>query len=370
MALLRVIEWTDQDDSTIVQKFNIADNTINCGSVLNVRESQVAIFCDKGRLADVFMPGYYKLNTDSIPILTRLMSWQYGFEKPFKSDIYFVSTKRFSNQKWGTASPIIIRDKDYGAVRVRGYGTYAFRVKDPVAFMRELFGTLRVFSTRNISDYIRSMLVMGVADVIGESGVPVLDMAGNLMELSTAVNERLFTRFAELGLELCGFNIESFSLPPELEKALDESARLGILGKNIDIYTRIAQAEALRDAAKNQGARRRRDRRRTRYGHGNEHGTDVLRRERHRSAAECSVIFKSGGASLHSMRRTAGAECEILFRMRLDRTARRYLSEMRRKTCAGHEVLPGMRNESKIAQAASFRAKPVQPLLLSARKID
>lgn len=254
MALLRVIEWTDQDDSTIVQKFNIADNTINCGSVLNVRESQVAIFCDKGRLADVFMPGYYKLNTDSIPILTRLMSWQYGFEKPFKSDIYFVSTKRFSNQKWGTASPIIIRDKDYGAVRVRGYGTYAFRVKDPVAFMRELFGTLRVFSTRNISDYIRSMLVMGVADVIGESGVPVLDIAGNLMELSTAVNERLFTRFAELGLELCGFNIESFSLPPELEKALDESARLGILRKNIDIYTRIAQADALRDAAKNQGA--------------------------------------------------------------------------------------------------------------------
>lgn len=253
MGLLRVIEWTDQDDSTIVHKFDIADNTINRGSVLNVREGQVAVFCDKGRMADVFLPGYYKLDTDSIPILTRLLSWKYGFEKPFKSDIYFVSTKRFVNQKWGTAAPIMIRDKDYGAVRVRGYGTYAFRVKDAFVFMKELFGTLTSFTTKNISDYIRSMLVMGVSDVIGESGVPVLDMAGNLMELSAAVSERLAPRFAELGMELCGFNFESFSLPPELQKALDESVRLGILGKNIDVYTKIAQADALREAAKNQG---------------------------------------------------------------------------------------------------------------------
>ncbi len=254
MALLKVIEWADQDESTIVHKINIAENSINRGSVLNVRESQVAIFCDKGRMADVFLPGYYKLDTDSIPVLTRLLSWKYGFEKPFKSDIYFVSTRQFINQKWGTSSPIMVRDKDYGAVRVRGYGTYAFRVKDAFVFMKELSGTLSSFSTRNISEQIRSMLVMGIADAIGESGVPVLDMAANLMELSAAVRASLSPRFSEWGMELCAFNFESFSLPPELEKALDESTRLGMLGKNIDVYTRIAQADALREAAKNTGA--------------------------------------------------------------------------------------------------------------------
>ncbi len=254
MALLRVIEWVDQDESTIVHKANIAENSVNRGSVLNVREGQTAVFCDKGRMADVFLPGYYKLDTDSIPILTRLLSWKYGFEKPFKSDIYFVSSRRFINQKWGTPSPVMIRDKDYGAVRVRGYGTYAFRVKDAFVFMQELFGTLSSFSTKDIADQIRSMLVMGISDAIGESGVSVLDMAANLMELSAAVRERLAPRFDAWGIELCDFNFESFSLPPELEKALDESARLGMLGKNIDVYTRIAQADALREAAKNTGA--------------------------------------------------------------------------------------------------------------------
>ena len=253
MGLLKVIEWTESDSDTIVYKVPMGGNTINRGSVLNVRESQVAIFCDKGRMADVFLPGYYKLETDSIPVLTKLLSWKYGFEKPFKPDVYFVNTHQFTNMKWGTSSPIMIRDADYGAVRVRGFGTYAFRVKDAFVFMKELSGTLSSFSTRDITDYIRSMLVMGISDAIGESGVPVLDMAGNLIELSAAVKKSLTPRFESMGLELTGFNFESFSLPPELEKALDESTRLGMMRKNIDVYTQIAQADALKEAAKNPG---------------------------------------------------------------------------------------------------------------------
>ena len=252
MGLLKVIEWTETNSDTIVHKVDMAGNTINRGSVLNVRESHVAIFCDKGRMADVFLPGYYKLDTDSIPVLTRLLSWKYGFEKPFKSDVYFVNTHQFTNQKWGTSSPIMIRDKDYGAVRVRGFGTYAFRVKDAFVFMKELSGTLSSYSTRDITDYIRSMLVMGISDAIGESGVPVLDMAGNLMELSAAVRKSLAPRVEGMGLELSNF--ESFSLPPELEKALDESTRLGMMRKNIDVYTQLAQADALKEAAKNPGS--------------------------------------------------------------------------------------------------------------------
>lgn len=253
MGLLKVIEWTESDPNTIVYKVPMNGNTINRGSVLNVRESQVAIFCDKGRMADVFLPGYYKLETDSVPVLTKLMSWKYGFEKPFKSDVFFVNTHQFTNQKWGTSSPIMIRDADYGAVRVRGFGTYAFRVKDAYEFMKELSGTLPSFSTRDISDYIRSMLVMGISDAIGESRIPVLDMAGNLIELSATVRTSLSHRFEAMGLELTGFNFESFSLPPELEKALDESTRLGMMRKNIDVYTQLAQADALKEAAKNPG---------------------------------------------------------------------------------------------------------------------
>lgn len=253
MALLKVIEWTDNSSDTIVYKVNMQGNEIKRGSALTVRESQVAVFCDKGKMADVFLPGYYKLDTDSLPIVTKLLSWKYGFETPYKSDIYFVNTKQFTGQKWGTSNPIMIRDADYGAVRVRGFGTYAFRVKDAFVFMQELSGTNSSFTTRDITDHIRSMLVMGISDAIGESGVPVLDMAANLMELSAAVKQSLSARFESMGLELTAFNFESFSLPPELEKALDESTRLGMMRKNIDIYTQLAQADALKEAAKNPG---------------------------------------------------------------------------------------------------------------------
>lgn len=145
MALLKVIEWTDNSSDTIVYKVDMKGNQINRGSALTVRDSQVAIFCDKGRMADVFLPGFYKLDTDSLPVITKLLSWKYGFETPYKSDVYFVNTKQFTGQKWGTSNPIMIRDADYGAVRVRGFGTYSFRVKDAFVFMQELSAPIPAF---------------------------------------------------------------------------------------------------------------------------------------------------------------------------------------------------------------------------------
>lgn len=254
MGLLKVIECAAMPEGVIVHKFPMDGNVIKKGSSLTVREGQTAVFCDKGRMADVFLPGTYKLDTDSLPIVTKLLSWRYGFETPFKSEVYFVSTKQITNQKWGTANPVLLRDADYGAIRVRAYGAYAFRVADPKVFMTELSGASSDFTVRSIADYIRSILVTGISDAIGDSGIPVLDMAGRLNDLGAVVRRALDMRFSELGLELTDFNFENVSLPPELEKAMDENARLGILRGNADVYERMAQADALKEAAKNSGA--------------------------------------------------------------------------------------------------------------------
>ena len=250
MALLKVIEWADNSPNTIVYKVDTKKNVIKKGSKLTVREGQVAVFCDKGRMADVFQPGYYDLDTDSLPILTSLLSWKYGFESPFKSEVYFVNTTRFSKLRWGTANPIMLRDPDFGAVRVRGYGTYSFRVRDAYVFMTELSGSHSTYRTEDITDHIRSMLVMAISDAMGESGISVVDMAANLMELSDEVKKSLDKRFEQMGLELCDFNFENVSLPAELEKAMDENARLGMMRRNVDVYTQMAQADALKEAAK------------------------------------------------------------------------------------------------------------------------
>ena len=250
---LKVIEWTDSAPDVIVYKYPIGKNTVERGSSLTVREGQAVVFCDKGRMADVFGPGMYKLETDTLPILTRLLSWKYAFEKPFKSDIYFVSMRQFPNLKWGTATPVIVRDKDYGAVRLRAYGTYAFRVTDPYVFLKELSGARAAFRTEDITEHIRSLIVTMLSDALGESGVPVLDMTANLVELGDGVKASLDKRLAAVGIALSAFRFESVSLPPELEKALDENTRLNMMRGNIDVYTQMAQADAMKEAAKNAG---------------------------------------------------------------------------------------------------------------------
>lgn len=253
MALLKNIEWTDDSSDLLVYKYPVSKNQINRGSALTVRESQVAIFVDKGRLADVFLPGYYKLDTDNLPILTKLLSWKYGFETPFKSDIFFVNTKQFTNQKWGTVNPIIVRDKDYGVVRIRGFGNYSFKVDDAYVFMKNLSGTNSSYKSSEITDYLRSIVLSGISDAIGESKISVLDMAGNLQDFSKTVEVKVGEEFKEIGLKLTNFVFENFSLPEELEKALDKNTSLGMLRGNIDVYTQVETLQAMKEAAKNPG---------------------------------------------------------------------------------------------------------------------
>ncbi len=254
MGMLKVIEWKDDSVDTIVHKIFINKRDyITKGSMLIVRDSQAAIFADKGKMADVFLPGTYKLDTHNVPLLTTLMSWKYGFESPFKSDVYYVNTKQFTNRKWGTMNPIIIRDKDFGAVRVRGYGSYAFRVSDPYVFMGQLSGTNSSFETGDIDEWLRSIIVTGITDTIAESKIPVLDMAANLLELGEVVRGALAPDLEKIGVELTKFNFENFSLPEQLERALDKTTELGMMRGSMDVYTQMAQADALRDAAKNPG---------------------------------------------------------------------------------------------------------------------
>ena len=253
MGLLKIIEWKDDSKNTIVHRIDLKKDYINRGSKLIVRESQVCIFSDKGRMADVFLPGTYTLETDNIPIITKLLSWKYGFESPFKSDVFFVNTKQFTGYNWGTQNPIIIRDQDFGAVRVRGFGKYSFKVDDAYVFMCELSGTNSSYKTDDIVSWVKSKIVTQITDAIGESKTPILDMASNLVELGEVVLKALAPSLEAIGIKLTDFTFENFSLPPELEKALDEQTKLGMMRKNIDVYTQMGQVEALKAAAANPG---------------------------------------------------------------------------------------------------------------------
>jgi len=253
MGILKLIECKEIPTNIIVYRVDLKGDYITKGSKITVRESQACIFCDKGRMADVFLPGFYTLDTNNIPLLTKLMSWKYGFESPFKSDIFFVSTKQFIDQKWGTSNPIMIRDNEFGPVRVRAFGTYAFRVEDPYIFMQEISSTCGAYSTTDITKYLRSKLVTGITDAIGELRIPVLDMAANVMELGQILSKKLQPFFSTIGIKLTDFNLENFSLPEELEKALDQAAAAGIRRRNLDVELQLAQMEALKAAAANPG---------------------------------------------------------------------------------------------------------------------
>lgn len=251
MAILKNISWSFDNKSSIVHKFDLGKDQINKGSVLTVAEGQAVVFIYKGKLADVYEPGYYKLNTDNMPILTKLMSWKYGFDTPFKADIYFVNTTQFTDQKWGTANPIIIRDQDYGVVRVRAYGSYAFKVNDPYIFMQNISGTCSSYSADEISSYLRGLVVSGITDALGESKISILDLAGNVQEMADIVEKKLDVDFKNVGLTISKFNFENFSLPESLEKAIDENSALSMYRKNIDVYQAKGKTDALKSMAQN-----------------------------------------------------------------------------------------------------------------------
>lgn len=256
MALfLKVIEWADDSNDTLVYKYPLKEGgkEVNHKSKLVVRESQEAVFVHKGQICDIFPAGTYNLNTDIFPILSKLAGWKYGFQTPIRLDIYFVNVKQFTGNKWGTSNPIMMRDPEFGMIRVRGYGSYSFKVDDAGVFLKELFGTNSTFVTGDITDWLKSMLVSTLSDAIGESKISALDLAGNTMEFNQIVTAKIQDKFKELGLKLTNLFIENMSVPSEVEKAIDERSKLGILGDKTDVMMKVAAAEALKDAAKNQG---------------------------------------------------------------------------------------------------------------------
>lgn len=253
---LKIIEWAGDSKNSIVYKYPLPKNgkEINQKSKLIVKEGQCAIFVHKGQLADVFTPGTYDLNTNIFPLLSKIAGWKYGFQTPIELQIYFVNTRQFTGNKWGTANPIIMRDPEFGVVRVQGFGAYSFKVDDAAVFLRELLGTLSSFNTQDITDWLRSMVVSTLTDVIGESKVSVLDLAGNTNELNQIVAANIQSKFNEIGLKLVNLFIENMSVPEAVEKAIDERSKLGVLGDKTDVMMKVAAAEAMKDAAKNQGA--------------------------------------------------------------------------------------------------------------------
>ncbi len=256
MALfLRILEWADDSKDTLVYKLPLekGGREINHKSKLIVRESQQAIFVHKGQICDVFSPGTYSLNTQIFPILSKLAGWMYAFQTPTTVDVYFINTKQFTGYKWGTANPIIMRDADFGAIRVKGYGSYAFKVKEASTFLKELFGTNTSFKTNDIADFLKSMLISALSDALAESKVSALDLASNTLEFNQLVKTIIQNKFNEIGLELTNLFIENISLPSDVEKAIDERTKLGILGDKTDVMMKIAAAEAMKDAAKNEG---------------------------------------------------------------------------------------------------------------------
>ena len=250
--LIDVIEWKDNSSDTMVHRYDRNGKEIMMGAQLTVRESQVAVMVNEGRIADVFAPGRYELSTQNMPIMTALQSWKFGFNSPFKAEVYFINTKQFLDQKWGTSNPVMMRDAEFGMIRLRAFGIYSFRVADPVAFLKEVFGTAAYMTVDGVTGQIKRTLVSGLSDAIAQSKIPALDLAANYDELSQYALQTLAPRIAGLGLKLESFLIENISLPEEVEKAMDRRTSMGVVG-DLNRYTQFQAAEAMREAANNQG---------------------------------------------------------------------------------------------------------------------
>ncbi len=250
--LIDVIEWTDNSGKTMVHKYDMNGKEIMMGAQLTVRESQAAVFVNEGQLADIFMPGRYELSTQNMPIMTALKSWKYGFNSPFKSDVYFVNTKQFLDMKWGTSNPVMMRDAEFGMIRIRAFGIYSFKVNNVEAFLKEVFGTAALFTVDGVEGQIKRTLVSSLTDAIAESHIPALDLATNYDELANFAMPVVNQKLAPLGLTLCSLVIENISLPEEVEKAMDKRTSMGVVG-NLDNYAKYQAAEAMREAANNPG---------------------------------------------------------------------------------------------------------------------
>lgn len=247
-----VIEWTESEPGLLVYRFPMQDKEIQTGAMLTVRESQLAVFINEGQFADMFKPGLHKLTTQNLPLLTNLKNWDKLFQSPFKSDVYFFSQREQLDQKWGTAQPITVRDKDYGPIRIRGFGTYSYLISDPEPFWKRLSGTVEKFTVENLEGQLRAMVMTQIAAYLGSAEIAFVDMAANQTKFSAQLKEVLTPAFKDYGLELRNFFLESLSLPEELQAHLDKAASMRLVG-DLNKYAQFQTAEAIPVAAANPG---------------------------------------------------------------------------------------------------------------------
>ncbi len=247
-----IIEWTDDSNDTMVYRFERYGNEIKYGAKLTVREGQSAVFVNEGEVADVLGPGMYELETRNLPVLSTILNWDHAFSSPFKAEVYFVNTKRFVDLKWGTKNPLMIRDSEFGAARVRAFGTYGVRVTDPLTFIREIVGTDGHFQVDEISDQLRNLITSRFSSAVGAAGIPVLDMAANYEQLGDVIGKRIGPEFGEYGLELTRLLVENVSVPPSVEEALDKRTSAGMVG-NLDRYMTYQTGVALEAGASSEG---------------------------------------------------------------------------------------------------------------------
>jgi membrane protease subunit (stomatin/prohibitin family) len=250
--LIDIVEWLDDTNDTLAYRFERYQNEIKNGAKLVVREGQVAAFINEGQLADVFKPGTYTLTTQNLPILATLRGWKYGFNSPFKAEIYFVSTRKFTDLKWGTPGPAMMRDKDFGMIRATAFGIYGIRVKDAGIFVKDLVGTDNRFTTAEIQENLRGKIGTRIKELMPELGIPVIEMEAKVVEMGLKLRDKLQPDFGAMGIELTEVQVQDIGLPEEVEKAIDKRGAIAAVG-NLQAYTQYESASAIRDAANNPG---------------------------------------------------------------------------------------------------------------------
>ncbi|MCW7540858.1 SPFH domain-containing protein [Aquabacterium sp. A7-Y] len=249
-----IIEWTEQGDGVLAWRFPVADREIQYGASLTVRESQIALFVNEGRAAaDVFGPGMHKLTTQTLPVLTYLKNWDKLFQSPFKSDVYFFSTRQQVDRRWGTTQPVTIRDKDFGAVRLRAFGNYAYRIADAKRFHTEVSGTRETYTVEDLDGQLRGLMLQHISDAVAGSGVPFLDLAANQVMFANRLREATAPAFEALGLKLESVTLQNVSLPEELQKILDQKIGMGMVGNDMNKFMQYQTAQAIPTMAASAG---------------------------------------------------------------------------------------------------------------------
>lgn len=240
-----VIEWTESGNGVLAWRYPMQDREIQNGAVLTVRESQLAVFVNEGTIADVFGPGRHTLTTKTLPVLTNLKNWDKLFASPFKSDVYFFSTRQQIDQRWGTTQPVTLRDKDFGAVRLRAFGNYAYHVADPGLFHQQISGTRQTYTAGELDGQLRALVLQHISDAVASSGVPFLDLAGNQVEFANALKEVVAPEFSKIGLQIDSVTVQNVSLPEELQKILDQKIGMGMVGKDMGQFMQYQTAQAI-----------------------------------------------------------------------------------------------------------------------------